>query len=123
MAKIVLNKYLILLSLFISTSAFAKGACQPNCNAYADADRFQLTDYDTDVHLLIGYGATLTGSLILEREFGMERWKASLIMVTITILGATAKEVFHDEYTSGTDIKAYGIGAVGAGATINVFKF
>lgn len=76
---------------------------------------------DKQAHVAVSYGLTLTGALLLEKT-GMERWLATLIAFSGTMLIGVTKEAFDDEF-SGTDQVANLVGASTAAGMVLVFKF
>lgn len=92
-------------------------------NPYYAQDHFQWGNYNDGVHLLAAYSATVVGALLLEHKLGMKRWQAALTMTLAIGLFGTAKEVFHDNYTSRTDIKMWWAGAASGGLTVWVLQF
>lgn len=94
-----------------------------NSWAYNQADHFRWNDWDTDLHVAIGFGGTLLLSEVLTRKFDVSPWKAAIMSSVIVGLTGTTKEVMFDTYTSRTDIKSYWGGSLVAATTFVVINF
>ena len=71
---------------------------------------------DTHLHLGVGFGASLLGTEFLEWQ-GLSTWKATLASSLLVFGGGLAKEFVLDDFASGNDLKADGIG-IGANALL-----
>lgn len=122
-----LAKLILLTTLLLSTPCFADGAggstCMPDCNAYVQEDHFKWTNYDDQIHMLAAYSISITSAMIIEHGFKLSKLESALLGAVFTGMIGTAKEVFHDDYTSRTDIKTWWLGAATAGFTVVVFDF
>lgn len=120
-------KYSLLVLLLFSVLAKADGiggaTCMPNCNDYNQGDHFQWDSYDSQVHMLLGFGVGFTAAYVLEHKAGLPVWEAALISTLGTMVLGAAKENFIDDYNSRSDTREIWIGSCVAGATLWTFHF
>lgn len=114
---------LALILALIPVKALATPPLQGTAQDYYEADHFQWSNYDDDVHVLISYAGTMTIALVLEHDFGMKRWQAAFVSAFVVSTFGVAKEVLHDEYAMRKDIKGWYIGSYTAALTVTVFQF
>lgn len=118
-----MKKLMILILLVTSLVSTIGKTDSVNWQAYHDIDHFKWTDYNNGVHILTAYAITMTGTMLLTKKFGMNKFLAAGIMTVVGGLVGTTKEVFFDKYTSRTDIKCWWAGAATAGAMSIVINF
>lgn len=94
-----------------------------NVGKYFDADHFSWSNYDDDVHMLIGFGGALTIGEALTHYAKMPSWEAALIGGVAMGMVGTTKEVMFDTYTGRTDIKTWWIGGAAGGVTVMALHF
>lgn len=120
--------FMILLFSLLSSPSYADCyvQCPVNDNniiAYHNADHFQWTNYDDDLHLALGFGGAIVIATALEHYGGLPAWESGLIGgITMTLFGVS-KEVLFDTYTSRTDIKTWAAGGLSGGLTFMVLNF
>lgn len=89
----------------------------------ACADSFRLKSQDKQLHIMSGYGLSLTSTLLLEHKLDLPRWQAVLIASAFTMAVGTAKEFIVDEHYSAGDQWANLIGTAGSAAMVFTFEF
>lgn len=90
-----------------------------DAHAIAD-DRFGLYRADAKRHIAYAFIGTTAAAEFL-RQRGYPEWKAVLMASFLTGVAAVVKEFGHDQFASGSDLKAGGIGtALGAGVHYSI---
>jgi hypothetical protein len=105
-------------------------ACDSQCpitpdNAwgYYNGDHFSWSNYDNDVHLLVGFGGALVIGEALTHYAKLPSWEAALIGAVAMGMVGTAKETMFDTWTSRTDIKTWWAGGTAGGLTVIALHF
>lgn len=89
--------------------------CAPAARALED-DRLAWSRSDTQVHLGASFAGSLLGTELLEWR-GYPTWKATLLSSLLVGAAGATKELALDDFVSGSDLMADGIG-IGANALL-----
>jgi hypothetical protein len=128
MYKLISKVFFVCSILFISIPSHADCTVQcpitpDNVWGYYSGDHFQWSNYDDDVHMLMGFGGAVVIGKALTHYANMPAWKAAIISSIAMGLVGTFKETMLDTYTSRTDIKTWYIGGISGGLTVIALHF